>query len=136
MIEKKSDLESLVNTVSDLTLIETSEFVDLLKKKLNIEDIPVVAAQAVVAPDSQESKEKEVKSEVSLILKSFADNKKAKVIKALREIRKSEGVEIGVKEAKDMVESAPVNVCENIPVSKAEQYSQLLKEAGAEVESE
>ena len=93
----------------------------------------MLAAVAPVA-SNVESEKVVMKEEVSLVLKSYESTKKAKIIKALRDIKKSEGIDIGIKEAKDLVESSPVTVCENIPVAKAEQYLQSLKDVGAEVE--
>lgn len=133
MIEKKINLESLCDQICDLPLLDVSELVDLLKVKLNIKDLPMLAAVAPVA-SNVESEKVVMKEEVSLVLKSYESTKKAKIIKALRDIKKSEGIDIGIKEAKDLVESSPVTVCENIPVAKAEQYLQSLKDVGAEVE--
>ena len=138
MIDKKMDLENLAERICELPLMEVSKLVEILKEKLNIQDIPMMASAPAAASNDQESKSggNIAKEEVTLILKSFHDDKKVAVIKALREIKKKEGVDIGVKQAKEMVESCPVTVCENIPVAKSEEYSQLLKDAGANVEYE
>ncbi|MBQ4875573.1 MAG: ribosomal protein L7/L12 [Rickettsiaceae bacterium H1] len=139
MVEKKVDLEGLASQICTLPLMEASELVKILKEKLNIQDLPVMSHAPVMPSGSEKSEgggasDQPVKDEVLLMLKSFDGSKKAKAIKALREVKKKEGVDIGVKEAKEMIESSPITICENIPANKAEQYSQLFKDAGCEVE--
>lgn len=138
MDEKLDNIEKLADNICKLSIIEVSELANLLKERLNIPDMPVggmnnLATEGCVAKGVEEgSIEKE---DYSLFLQSFGE-KKTQVIKVVREIKKKEGAEIGLKDAKDMVESAPVEICNNIPKNKAEDYSKLLKDVGAEVKVE
>ncbi len=138
MIDKKNDVPALAELLCNLSLIEASQLADMLKEKLNIQDVPmnIAAAAPVNSCSEDEDEQSSGKKEFSLILKSFDSTKKAKAIKALRDIKKKEGSDIGVKEAKDLVESAPIKVCENIPEEKAAEYISLFKEAGAEAQTE
>ncbi len=71
----------------------------------------------------------EEKTEFSVVLKGFGD-KKINVIKAVRTLNPS----LGLKEAKDLVESAPANIKDGISKAEAEEMKKILVEAGAEVE--
>jgi large subunit ribosomal protein L7/L12 len=71
----------------------------------------------------------EEKTEFSVVLKGFGD-KKINVIKAVRTLNPS----LGLKEAKDLVESAPANIKEGISKAEAEEMAKVLREAGAEID--
>jgi large subunit ribosomal protein L7/L12 len=82
--------------------------------------MPAAAAGGGAAAPAEEEQ-----TEFNVVLKSFGDNKVA-VIKAVREV-----TSLGLKEAKDLVESAPANVRESLPKDEAQKIVDKLNEAGA-----
>ena len=89
---------------------------------------PVAVAAASAAPAGEAPAAEEEKTEWDVVLKDIGD-KKINVIKAVREV-----TTLGLKEAKDLVESAPTNVKEGITKADAEEVGGKLREAGATVE--
>jgi len=120
-----SKIEKLADEIVGLTLLEAVELKDLLKEKHGIEP----AAGAVVAaagPAVAEAAEE--KTEFDVILKGFGE-KKINVIKEVRAI-----TALGLKEAKDLVESAPAPIKEGLKKEEAEAIKKKLEEVGATVE--
>jgi len=106
-----------------MTVLELSEFVDAFKDKFNVTAAaPVAVAGGGAAPEVAEEKD-----EFDVILETFGE-KKIQVIKAVREI-----TSLGLKEAKDLVDSAPSAVKEAISKEEAEQVKAKLEEQGATV---
>jgi large subunit ribosomal protein L7/L12 len=106
-----------------MTVLELSEFVESFKEKFNV-TAAVAAAPAAAGPAAEVAEEKD---EFDVILESVGD-KKIQVIKVVREV-----TSLGLKEAKDLVESAPAAVKEAISKDEAEQVKAKLEEQGAKV---
>jgi large subunit ribosomal protein L7/L12 len=115
--------EELLETIGNMTVLELSEFVESFKEKFNV-TAAVAAAPAAAGPAAEAAEEKD---EFDVILESVGD-KKIQVIKVVREV-----TSLGLKEAKDLVESAPAAVKEAISKDEAEQVKAKLEEQGAKV---
>jgi large subunit ribosomal protein L7/L12 len=123
-------LANIVESISNLTVLELAELVKQLEEKFGIQAQPVgFIPQGVVQPSAaQSSAAQEQKTEFNVILTN-AGNNKIQVIKVVREI-----TGLGLKEAKDFVESLPKVVKENIPKEQAEEIKKKLEATGATVE--
>ena len=122
-----ADLTKIVEDLSSLTVMEAADLSKLLEEKWGVSAAaPVAAAAAPAAAGGEAVAEK---TEFDVILASAGD-KKIDVIKAVRAI-----TGLGLKEAKDMVESAPVTVKEAVSKDEAESVKKQLEEAGATVET-
>ena len=123
MADTKQLAESLVN----LTIKEAQELLNVLKDEYGIE--PAAAAAVMAGPAGGDGAAAvEEKTEFDVVMTSFGGNKIA-VIKAVRAI-----TGLGLKEAKDLVESVPSPIKEAAPKDEAESLKAQLEEAGAEVE--
>ena len=122
----KLTTEELIEQFKELTLIELSEFVKAFEEKFDVE-AAAPAAVAVAAPGAAAAAEEE-KDEFDVIIED-AGAKKIGVIKAVRELVSS----LGLKEAKELVESAPKAVLEGANKEDAEAAKAKLEEAGAKV---
>ena len=121
-----SKLEKLVEDLSALTVLEAAELSKLLEEKWGVSAAAPVAV-AVAAPGGAAPAEAaEEQTEFTVVLTAGGD-KKINVIKEVRGIRS----DLGLKEAKDLVEGAPQNVKENISKAEAEEIKTQLEEAGA-----
>jgi large subunit ribosomal protein L7/L12 len=124
-----ADLEKLVEDLSGLTVLEIAELKDLLEEKWGVTAAAMPAmAMAGVMPALAAEEEEEEKTEFDVVLTDFGA-KKINVIKAVRQL-----TTLGLKEAKDLVESAPAPVQEGISKEAAEEAKSVLEEAGATVE--
>lgn len=123
-----ADVKELAEQLVNLTIKEASELATLLEEEYGIK--PAAAAVAVAGPAAggDGAAEVEEKTEFDVILKSFGGNK-IQVIKAVRSI-----TGLGLKEAKELVESAPSPIKEGASKEDADQLRAQLEEAGAEVE--
>ena len=121
------DLQKIEETLSSLTVLELSELNKALEEKWGVSAAPVAAVAAAGVATSAVADE-EVKDEFSVIL-SEAGSSKIGVIKEVRAI-----TALGLKEAKDLVESAPKAIKEGIPKAEAEELKKKLEAAGAKVE--
>ncbi len=119
--------EEVVDFIENMTVMELSEFVKELEEKFGVSAAPPVMI-AGAGPGAGSEAEAEEKTEFIVTLKSFG-SQKIKVIKAVREL-----TSLGLKEAKELVESAPQAVLEAVPKGDAEAAAGKLKEVGAEVE--
>ncbi len=124
MAELKDFAEQLVN----LTVKEVNELADILKEEYGIE--PAAAAVAVAAGGGAAGggEAAEEKSEFDVILKAAGSSKLA-VVKLVKEL-----TGLGLKDAKDIVDSAPKAIKEGVSKDEAEGIKNSLEEAGAEVE--
>lgn len=122
-----ADIGAITESIKGLTLMEAAELV----KKLE-EELGVSAAAAVVAPQAGPmdggAEEVAEQTEFTVMLTGIG-SQKIKVIKAVREI-----TGLGLKEAKDLVDSAPKAVKENVPKEEADQIGAKLADVGAEFE--
>jgi large subunit ribosomal protein L7/L12 len=121
-----ADLDKLVEEISVLTLMEASQLVKLLEDKLGVSAAAPVAMMGA-APVAEAEPEEE-QTEFNVVLKDFGP-KKIEVIKAVRQL-----TSLGLREAKEMVESAPSNVLEAVGKEAAEDAKGKLEAAGAVVE--
>lgn len=119
--------EELIETLSNMSILEVTELVSELEEKWGVSAAAAVAAVAAPAGGDAAAAE-EVKDEFDVVLASFGENKVG-VIKAVRAI-----TGLGLKEAKDLVESAPAPVKEAASKDEAEGIKKQLEEAGAAVE--
>lgn len=127
MVEKKSNIEGIIKEIESLTVLELNELVKSLEEKFGV-SAAMMAAPASTASAQPEAVAEE-KSEYDVVLAAAGDQK-IKVIKAVREINQ----QLGLKEAKELVESAPKTVIEKAKKENAEEAKKKLEEAGAKVE--
>jgi len=123
-----ADLKQLAEELVNLTVKEVNELSKILKETYGIE--PAVAAVAVAGPAaaSSEPEAEKVQTEFDVILKHGGQQKLA-VVKLVKEV-----TGLGLKEAKELVDTAPKSVKEKISKEEAESIKAQLVEAGAEVE--
>src|SRR5947199_8328601 len=127
MTEFAADVTDLGDKIAALTIVKAVELKDYLKEKYKIEPAAggvVMAGPAQAAPAAAP----EVKTEFTVMLAGFDAAKKINVIKVVREI-----TQLGLKEAKDLVEGAPKPVKENIPKDEAEAIKKKLEDGGGKV---
>jgi large subunit ribosomal protein L7/L12 len=123
-------LEKLVEDLSSLTVLEAAELSKLLEEKWGVSAAaPVAMAAAPGAAAAAPAEAVEEQTEFTVMLTAGGD-KKINVIKEVRSVRP----DLGLKEAKDLVESAPQAVKENISKQEAEEIKKKLEEAGASVQ--
>ena len=117
--------EELLDTIGEMTVLELSEFVDAFKDKFNVTAMaaPVAGAGGGAAAEAAEEKD-----EFDVILTGPGD-KKIQVIKAVREI-----TGLGLKEAKEAVDTAPTALKEGVTKEEAEEVQAKIEEAGGSVE--
>ena len=119
-------IESILESIEKLTLLEAAELVKAMEEKFGVSAAAPVAAVAVAAAPAEAAAE-EV-SEVNVILASAGANK----IAVLKEVRAITG--LGLKEAKDLVDGAPKTVKEGVKKEEAEAIKKQLEAAGATIE--
>ncbi len=123
-----SKLEKLVEELSTLSVLEAAELSKLLEEKWGVSaaaPVAVAAAGGAAAP----AEAVEEQTEFTVVLTAGGD-KKINVIKEVRGVRP----DLGLKEAKDLVEGAPQNVVENVSKQQADEVAKKLTEAGATVQ--
>jgi len=122
-----ADLKALAEELVNLTVKDVNELAGILKDEYGIE--PAAAAVAMAGPASGDAGEAaEEKSEFDVILKAAGGSKLA-VVKLVKEL-----TGLGLKEAKELVDSAPKALKEGVSKDEAESLKTSLEEAGAEVE--
>jgi large subunit ribosomal protein L7/L12 len=121
-----ANLEKIVDDLSSLTVMEAAELSNLLEEKWGVSAAAPVAVAAAGAGDGAVAEEES--DEVDVILASFGE-KKINVIKEVRAI-----TQLGLKEAKDLVEGAPKVIKEAVKKDEAEELKKKLEDAGATVE--
>ncbi|MBQ2984544.1 MAG: 50S ribosomal protein L7/L12 [Candidatus Gastranaerophilales bacterium] len=122
-----SNVETILESIEKLTLLEAAELVKAMEEKFGVSAAAPVAV-AAAAPAAAGEAAADAPSEVSVILASAGANK-IPVLKLVREI-----TGLGLKEAKDLVDGAPKPVKEGVKVEEANQIKAQLEEAGATVE--
>jgi len=120
--------EEILDTIANMSVMDVVELVEAMEEKFGVS-----AAVATVAPAPSQGGEgaaaaAEEKTEFDVAMSSFGSNKVA-VIKAVRAI-----TSLGLKEAKELVESVPATIKEGVPKEEAEELKKQLEEAGATVE--
>jgi large subunit ribosomal protein L7/L12 len=122
-----ADLEAIAGNLSELTVMEAANLVKLLEDKWGV-SAAAPAAVAMAAPGAAEGAAAEEQTEFDVILKEVGA-KKINVIKAVREV-----TSLGLKEAKDLVESAPKAIKEGITKEEAAEIVKKFEAVGAAVE--
>ncbi|NIV39950.1 MAG: 50S ribosomal protein L7/L12 [Anaerolineae bacterium] len=122
-----ADLEKIVEQISELSLLEASELVEMLEEKLGVSAAAPMAMAAMPMAAAAAEPEEE-KTEFDVILKEIGP-KKIQVIKAVRQL-----TALGLKESKDLVDGAPSTVLEAVAKEAAEDAKSKIEAAGAVVE--
>ena len=123
-------LDKLVEALDELTLLEAAELSKMLQDKWGVSAAaPVAMAGMPVAAAAEAAAEEEEKTEFDVVLKEIGP-KKIQVIKAVRTFR----ADLGLREAKELVDSAPTKVLEAAPKEQAESAANALKEQDAVAE--
>ena len=115
--------DDVLNAIAEMSVMDIVELISAMEEKFG-----VTAAVAAAAPAAAAGPAAEEKDEFDVVLASFGE-KKVGVIKAVRE-----ATGLGLKEAKDLVESAPAPIKEGASKAEAEELKKKLEEAGATVE--
>jgi|TARA_B100000959_G_scaffold64114_1_gene67709 large subunit ribosomal protein L7/L12 len=118
--------EDILGAIADMSVMDVVELVSAMEEKFGVSAAAVAAAPAAAPAEAGAAAEE--KTEFDVMLTSFGD-KKVAVIKAVRSI-----TGLGLKEAKDLVESAPAAVKEGASKAEADDIQKQLEEAGASVE--
>jgi large subunit ribosomal protein L7/L12 len=124
----KLSTDELLDAFKDMTLLELSEFVKKFEDTFEVTAAAPVAVAAGPAAAGAPAEAPEEKDEFNVVLEAAGD-KKIQVIKVVRELVSG----LGLKEAKDLVESAPKPILEGVPKEAAEAAQAKLQEAGAKV---
>ena len=124
-----AQIEKLMDDIKGLTVLELNQLVKALEDEFGVSAAaaaaPVMVAGAAPGAPAEAAEEK---TEFDVMLNSIGD-KKINVIKAVREV-----TSLGLKEAKELVESAPTKVKEGVSKDEAESIKAKFEEAGAQVE--
>ena len=127
-----ADLSKIVEDLSSLTVLEAAELSKLLEEKWGVSaaaPVAFAAAPAGAGGGAAPAEAAEEQTEFTVVLLDGGD-KKINVIKEVRGVRS----DLGLKEAKDLVEGAPQNVVENVSKQAADEIAKKLTEAGAKVQ--
>ena len=117
--------QEIIEAIESMTLLQVKELVDELKEKFGVTGAIAVAGGAAPAAAAAE----EEKTEFDVVLKE-AGSEKIKVIKVVREVVSG----LGLKEAKEIVESAPKTIKEGVSKEEAEKIAEQFKAVGATIE--
>jgi large subunit ribosomal protein L7/L12 len=122
-----ADLEAIAENLSSLTVMEAASLVKMLEEKWGVSAAPVAMAAAAV-PGGGAAAATEEKTEFEVVLKDVGA-KKINVIKVVREV-----TNLGLKEAKDLVDGAPKTVKEGVTKEEAAEIQKKFEAEGAKVE--
>jgi len=125
---EKNVLDEIVKKIEKLSAIELSELAKKLEEKFGVEGMMAPVGVVAGGAAGGEEEKKEEKTTFDVILKSFGSNK----IQTIKEVRAI--TNLGLKEAKELVESAPKPIKEKISKEEAEEIKKKLETVGAEVE--
>ena len=118
--------EDMLETISNMSVMEVVDLISAMEEKFGVSAAAAVAAAPAAGGDAAAAAEEQ--TEFDVVLGSFGENKVG-VIKAVRS-----ATGLGLKEAKDLVESAPAPIKEGVSKAEAEELKKVLEEAGATVE--
>ena len=124
----KLSTEELLDQFKELTLLELSEFVKAFEETFEVTAAAPVAVAAAGAPAAGGAEAAEEQDEFDVVLEGAGD-KKIQVIKVVREVVSG----LGLKEAKDLVESAPKAILEKVDKASADAAKEKLEAAGAKI---
>ena len=119
--------EDILETISNMSVMDVVDLISAMEEKFGVSAAAPVAVAAGPAAGGEAAAEEE-QTEFDVVLASFGSSK-VPVIKAVREI-----TGLGLKEAKDLVESAPASVKEGVEQGEADELKKKLEEVGATVE--
>lgn len=120
-------IKEIIEKIENLTVIELNDLVKELEKKFGVSGIPTFVSQGTAQASS--STAEEAPSKVTVVLVDSGANK-IQVIKALREINN----QLGLKEAKELVDNPPQTIKENITLEEANRIKEKIEAAGGKVE--
>jgi len=120
--------EDFITQIDEMTVLELNNLVKALEEHYGVSAAAAAVAVAPGAAAGAAAAEEEEKTEFDVMLTAVGD-KKINVIKAVREV-----TSLGLKEAKDLVESAPTAIKEAVSKDEAEEIKKKFEEAGAQVE--
>ena len=123
-----ADLNAIVDQLSELTVMEAAELAKLLEEKWGVSAAAPVAMAAMPGAAAGEAAAAEEKTEFDVILLSPGDKK----IQVIKEVRAITG--LGLKEAKELVESAPKAVKEGVAKDEADKLKEQIESAGGQVD--
>ncbi len=126
--EGKITKEEFFNHLDNLTVLELAEYIKEFEERYGISASMAIPAAAPAAAKESEAKPEEEKTEFTVVLKAVGD-KKINVIKTVREV-----TDLGLKEAKDLVDSAPKPVKEGVSKEEAEAIKAKFEAVGAQIE--
>ncbi|MES1923665.1 50S ribosomal protein L7/L12 [Salinisphaera sp. T31B1] len=119
--------EEVLEAISEMSVMDVVELVEMMEEKFGVSAAAPVAVAAGGAAGGEAAAAEE-QTEFDVVLASFGDNK----VSAIKAVRAITG--LGLKEAKEMVESAPATLKEGVDKAEAEEMKTKLEEAGAKVE--
>ena len=119
-----ADLNKIVDELSKLTVVEAADLSKQLEEKWEV----TATAPAVAAPVAGAAAQAEEKTEFTIFLAAIGDKK----INVIKEVRSITG--LGLKEAKDLVEGAPIEIKKGVSKKDAEEAKKKLEDAGAKIE--
>ena len=123
-----ADLEKIAEELSNLTVLEASELTKILEEKWGVSAAAPVAVAAASPGGDSGGEATEEKDSFTIVLSEVGDKK----INVIKEVRTATG--LGLKEAKELVESAPKDIKEDVPKDEANEIKEKLEAAGAKVE--
>jgi large subunit ribosomal protein L7/L12 len=125
---EKLSQEQILEQIESWSVLELNEFVKTLEDKWGVSAAAAAVPMAMQGPAAGPAAAEEEKTEFDVVLTAIGD-KKINVIKAVRQL-----TTLGLKEAKDLVDSAPKSVKEAVSKEEADNAKKVLEEAGATVE--
>ena len=125
-----SKFEKLIAEIEKLSVADLAELVKELEERFGVQAAPVAVAAPQAGAQAEGEGEGEEAGGVVTVVITDAGDKKIEVIKAIREINQ----EVGLKEAKDMVDNPPAEVAKDVKREEAEEMKKKLEETGAKVE--
>lgn len=129
MVAEKMSVDDLLGQFEQMTILEVSDFIKAFEEKFGVTAAaPVAVAGPATGGTAAAEAPVEEQTEFTVVLTN-AGAQKINVIKAVREI-----TQLGLKEAKALVDEAPKPVVENVPRERADEVAAKLKDAGAEVD--
>ena len=121
-------VEDIIEQLKSLTLLEAADLVKQIEDTFNVSASASMGAISIAAPSAGAVQEVEEKTEFDLILEDVPADKKNSILKVVRTL-----TGLGLKEAKDLVESTPKNIKEGASKDDVEAAKKQLEEAGAKV---
>jgi ribosomal protein L7/L12 len=124
--------EEIIKSIEEMSVLQLSQFIKALEEKFGVSAAmaaPVAMGGGAAAPAAGEAAKAEEKTQFDVILTTFPADKKINIIKVVREV-----TNLGLKEAKDLVEGAPKPLKEGVSKEEAESIKKKFADAGATVE--